>query len=70
MGSLDYFELSKEEALDLTLKNNKGIVEIVLKNEYEEIDYEESAPLSPFITNSEYANQMEHLMCPTTLKPS
>ena len=40
LGSLDYFELSEDESLDLTLKNNKGIVEIVLKDEYEESDYE------------------------------
>ena len=36
LGSLDYFELSEEEALDLTLKNNEGIVEIVLEDEYKE----------------------------------
>ena len=40
MGSFDYFELSEDEALDLSLKNNKGIVEIVLEDEYEESDYE------------------------------
>ena len=38
MGSLDYFEISEEEALDLALKN-KGTVEIVMEDE--ESDYEE-----------------------------
>ena len=28
-GSLDYVELSEDEALDLALSNNKGIVEIM-----------------------------------------
>ena len=41
MGSLDYVELNEDEALDLALSNNKGIVEIILDNEYEESDYEE-----------------------------
>ena len=40
--SLDYLEISKEEALDLALKNNKRIVEVVIKDEYEESDYEET----------------------------
>ena len=35
-GSLYYFELNKEEAWDLALKNNKDIVEIILKDEYED----------------------------------
>jgi len=38
LGSLDYFEISEEEALDLALKN-KGTVEIVMEDE--ESDYEE-----------------------------
>jgi len=33
LDSLDYFKLSEEEVLDLALKNNKGIVKIVLENE-------------------------------------
>ena len=41
LGSLDYVKLSEDEALDLTLNNNKGIVEIILDNEYEESNYEE-----------------------------
>ena len=41
LGSLDYVELSEDEASDLTLSNNKGIVEIIMDNEYEESDYEE-----------------------------
>ena len=43
MGSLDYIELSEDEALDLALNNNKGIVEIILDNEYEESDCEETS---------------------------
>ena len=42
LGSLDYFELSEEEALDLTLNNNKRIVEIILEDKYKESDYEET----------------------------
>ena len=41
MGSLDYFELTEDEALDLALKNNKGIVAIVLEDKYEESNYEQ-----------------------------
>ena len=33
LDSLDYFTLSEEKVLDLALKNNKGIVKIVLENE-------------------------------------
>ena len=43
MGSLNCFEPSEEEALDLTLKNNKEIIEIVLEDEYEESDYKETS---------------------------
>ena len=43
MGSLDYVELSEDETLDLALGNNKGIVEIIEDNEYEESDYEETS---------------------------
>ena len=43
LGIIDYFELSKEEALDLALSNNKGIVEIILDNEYEASNYEETS---------------------------
>jgi len=43
LGSIDYFELSEEEALDLALSNNKGIVEIILEDEYEEIHCEEAS---------------------------
>ena len=32
----DYVELSEDGALDLALGNNKGIVEIIEDNEYEE----------------------------------
>jgi len=42
LGSLDYLEISEEEALDLVLKN-KGIVEIVMADEYKESDYEETS---------------------------
>jgi len=31
LGSLDYFEITEEEALDLALNNNKGIVEITIE---------------------------------------
>ena len=40
LRSLDYVELSEDKTLDLALNNNKGIVEIILDNEYEETDYE------------------------------
>ena len=43
MGSLDYVELSEDETLDLALGNNKGIIEIIKDNEYEESDYEETS---------------------------
>ena len=44
LGSLDYFEISEEEALDLALNNHKGIVEITIdEDEYEETEYEESS---------------------------
>ena len=43
MGSLDYVELSEDEALELALSDNKGIVEIIEDNEYEESDYEETS---------------------------
>ena len=43
MGSLDYVEFSEDEALDLAVNNNKGIVEILMDNEYEESDYEETS---------------------------
>ena len=36
--SLDYIELSKDQALDLALSKNKGIVEIIMENESEEGD--------------------------------
>jgi len=41
LHSLDYFELSKE-ALELAIKN-KGIAEIILEDEYEESNYEETS---------------------------
>ena len=43
MSGPDYFELSKEEALDLALKNNKQIVEIVSEDKYEESNYKETS---------------------------
>ena len=44
LGSLYYFEISEEEALDLALNNNKGTVEITIdEEEYEETKYEESS---------------------------
>ena len=43
MKSLNYVELSEDEALDLTLSNNKGIVEIILDNEYEKSYYKETS---------------------------
>jgi len=42
LGSKDCFELSEEEALDLPLKHNKAIVEIVLEDEYEGSHYEKN----------------------------
>jgi len=39
LGGLDYVEFSEDEALDLGLDNNKGIVEIIFDNEYEETSY-------------------------------
>jgi len=43
LESLDYVELSEAEALDLASSNNKVIVEIILDNESEESDYEETS---------------------------
>ena len=43
LRSLDFVEHSEDKALDLALSNNKGIVEIILDNEYEESDYEETS---------------------------
>jgi len=43
LGGVDCFEFSEEEALDLTLKNNEGIIEIVLKDKYEESEYKETS---------------------------
>ena len=43
LESLDYVEFSENEALDLSLNNNKGIVEIILDNEDEESDYKETS---------------------------
>ena len=37
LDSLAYFEFSEEEAVDLTLKNNNRIVEIVMEDKYEEV---------------------------------
>ena len=42
LGSSEYFEINEEEALDLALNNNKGIVEITIEEE-EEIDYDEAS---------------------------
>jgi len=41
LGSLDYVELSEDKALDRALGNNKGIVDIIEDNKYEESYYEE-----------------------------
>jgi len=43
LGSLDFVELSEDEALVLTLSNNNRIVEIILDNEYEKNDYKETS---------------------------
>ena len=43
LGSLNYVKLSDEEAQDLVLKNNKGIVGIGLKDKYKQSDYEETS---------------------------
>jgi len=42
LESLDYFEISEEEAPDLALKNNKGIVEITIEKD-EETEYDETS---------------------------
>jgi len=39
LGSLDNVELSEGESLELALGNNKGIVEIIEDNEYEETSH-------------------------------
>ena len=52
LGILEYFELSKEEALNLTLKNNKRIVQIVLEDEYKESDYKETNDMMESISIS------------------
>ena len=43
LGSLDYVELSEDKALELARGSNKGIIEIIEDNEYEESDYEETS---------------------------
>jgi len=50
LGSLDYIEHSEDEALDLALSNNKGIVIIILDNEYEKSDYEETSHMMESIS--------------------
>jgi len=40
---LAYLEIRKVEALDAALINNKGILEIVVEDEYDESDYEETS---------------------------
>ena len=37
--NVDYFELGEEETLDLIVKNNNGIAETVVEDEYEETSY-------------------------------
>ena len=39
---VNYFQLCKQGALDLVLNDNKGIVDIILEDEYEESNYEET----------------------------
>jgi len=43
LRSLNYVGLSEDESLDLALNNNKGIIEIILDNEYEKSDCEETS---------------------------
>ena len=45
LGSLDCVELSENEAIDLALalNNNKGIVKIILDNEYVKSQYEKTS---------------------------
>ena len=43
MGSLDYFALTKEEAVDVILKTNKRIVKIVVEDEYQGNGYKETS---------------------------
>ena len=44
LDSIDYFEISDEEkAIDLALKNNKGIVEILMDDEYKESECKETS---------------------------
>jgi len=35
LESLDYFDINKEEALGFALNNNKGIVKVVMEEEYD-----------------------------------
>ena len=43
LGSLDYVELDEEEALELTLENNKGIIELIEEEiEIEDGDYSDT----------------------------
>jgi len=55
-------ELSEEEALDLALNNNKWIVEIILENEYEESDYEETSHMTEISSISLGDLQVEELV--------
>jgi len=41
--SLDYLELRGEQALNLALKNNKKIVEIILEDDHGKSAYEETS---------------------------
>ena len=43
LDNLENFELSNDESLDFALKNNRGVVEIVTEDEYEESDYEKTS---------------------------
>ena len=52
MGSPDYFKHSEKETLDLAMKNNRGILEKVLEDEYEKSDYEETSHMMKSSLNS------------------
>jgi len=81
LDSLDYFELSKEEAVDLTLRSNKQIIEIVMEDEYQESDYEETSHMiesssisfddlqgEEFITDSEEEEDKRDCLLPIIQK--
>ena len=60
MRSLDYVELSKDEALDLALSNNKGIIEIILDKEETSYMIENSSVTLGDLQGEEFVVNNDH----------